>query len=77
MYVIDELKLNRFQDVAIPKCSELFSRIGRTGIPSDKAFTGDIVADFGQRKTDQLAQSMSDYEQYAREEAAKAVKKDE
>lgn len=72
MYVIDELKLNRFQDVAIPKVSDVFARIGRGDVPSDKAFTGDSVADFGQRKTDQLAQSMADYEQYAREEASKS-----
>lgn len=69
MQVINELKLNKFQRVVIPKTSELFNRFGRTGVPSDKAYTGDVLADFGMRKTEQLEQSMRDYKEYERQMA--------
>jgi len=69
MYVIPELKLNKFKPVAIPKASELFARFGRTGIPASSAYTGDETIPFSERKTDSISRSMADYEQYAREQA--------
>lgn len=68
MYIIEKLKLNRFQVVAIPKASELFARFGRTGLPASSAYTGDDALAFSERKTEQIANSIQDYEQYAREQ---------
>jgi len=67
MYVIEKLKLNRFKQVAIPKPSELYARLGHGSIPMDNAYTGEELASMNQRKTDQIARSMEDYEAYARQ----------
>ena len=72
MYIIPELKLNKFKLVAIPKAKDLYSRIGRVGIPSSNAYTGDEAAEYAQRKTDQIRDGLEQYEQYAREQAQKS-----
>lgn len=68
MYVIPELKLNKFQLVAIPKAKDLYARIGRVGIPASNAYTGDESVQYAQRKTDQIRDGIEQYEQYAREQ---------
>lgn len=71
MYIIKELKLNKFRLVAIPKAKDLYARLGRVGIPASSAYTGDECAEYVQRKTDQIRDGIEQYEQYAREQAQK------
>jgi len=71
MYVIPELKLNKFKLVAIPKAKDLYARLGRVGLPASSSYTGDETAEYSQRKTDQIREGIEQYEQYAREQAAK------
>lgn len=72
MYVIPELKLNKFQLVAIPKAKVLYARIGRVGLPASNAYTGDESAQYVLRKTDQIRDGIEQYEEYARQEASRA-----
>lgn len=71
MYIIPELKLNKFRLVAIPKAKDLYARLGRVGVPSSNSYTGDETAQYAQRKTDQIRDGIEQYEQYAREQAEK------
>lgn len=72
MFVIEQLKLNRYSAVAIPKVSTLYQRFGKTGLPSANAYTGDEVLPLSERKTDSIARAVEDYRQYEREEANRA-----
>lgn len=64
MFVVEELKLNKFRDVQIPSGREYFARYGQLISPADQ-YTGDEVAQMPQNKVD----SFADYQRYAEQMA--------
>lgn len=72
MYVPDEMKINRFQDVNIPENKSFFARYGFNA-PSDvSSYTGDDVPPEIGRKSDNLALMDSyDRQRQAEEDAKK------
>lgn len=60
MWIPDELKVNKFEDVKIPSNKAYFSRFGDSA-PLANQYTGDEVAPIGQSKVDQII----DYKNYA------------
>lgn len=73
MFIIPELKLNKFKLVDIPKVSSLYQRYGKTGLPSTNCYSGDESNPLYERKTDQISRSIEDYEAYAREQSSKGA----
>lgn len=68
------MKLNKFQQVSIPKPSDMFSRLGARQTPANQ-FTGEEMIE-NANKVESLGKQMEMYTKYAEEEAAKAAKKD-
>ena len=60
MYVPDEMKLNRFQDVNIPENKSFFARYGYNS-PNIDSFSGDDIPPEIGRKSDNLA-LMAEYD---------------
>ena len=73
MVIEEKMKLNKFQQVSIPKPSDMFARLGFRQTPASE-FAGDQTLPTG-NKVDQLGEQMKMYEQYAEEEARKAAQK--
>lgn len=67
MYCPDELKLNKFVFVRIPKPKDIFARFGNS-VPQSSQYSGDESIPAFQSKIDNLAQQMEDYEAFARSE---------
>lgn len=63
MYIVSELKLNKYVKVRIPSNNDLFGRFGARLSNSEK-FTGDEPAISPMSKIDALSQSLNDYEDY-------------
>lgn len=77
MYVpSDDLKINRFQQVAIPRPVEYMQRFGALRAPANQ-YTGDDLASFPQNKVDMLAYAEAYDAMMQREEDAKANKAQE
>lgn len=68
MKVPEELKLNKFKEVRIPKKSEYMHRLGGQNVPMP--YSGDELATAAQRLSDQMA----DYMAWEKEMAAEAAK---
>ena len=71
MVIEERLKLNRFQQVSIPKPSDMFARLGGRITPATE-YSGEEVLQQS-NKVEQLGEQMKMYEQYAEEEARKAA----
>lgn len=54
MITVDALKLNKFQQVSIPKPSELFARFGLTS--KRGTYSGDDKVPMGQSKVETIAE---------------------
>lgn len=77
MYVPSEdMKINRFQQVAIPRPVEFMRRFGALRAPANQ-FTGDDPAMYQQNKVDMLAYAEQYDAMMQREEDAKAKKDNE
>lgn len=60
MYIPEKMKVNKFQEVAIPSNKSFFARLGNVN-PESLQYTGDEVAPEPMSKTD----SINDYIEYA------------
>lgn len=69
MVIEEKLKLNKFQQVSIPRPSDMFARLGFRSMP-ESAYTGDEILPSG-NKVENLGKQVRMYEKYAAEEAAK------
>lgn len=67
MYVPEELKVNKFEDVHLPDNKSLFGRFGVVNVGSSM-FTGDEVAHVEQNKIEEL----ESYRRYAEAMAEEA-----
>ena len=77
MYVFsDDMKINRFQQVAIPRPVEYMQRFGSLRAPANQ-YTGDDLAPLPQNKVDSLAYAEAYDAMMQREEDAKAAKQKE
>lgn len=77
MYVPSEdMKINRFQQVAIPRPVEYMQRFGSLRAPANQ-YTGDDLAPLPQNKVDNLAYAEAYDAMMQREEDAKAKKQQE
>lgn len=73
MYVVEKLKGNRFQDVAIPKNRDYFRRMnGNYPVPPLSAYSEDATVPLGMNKTEILATAGYVDIQAIRREAAEA-----
>lgn len=68
----DDMKLNRFQQVAIPRPVEYMQRFGSLRAPANQ-YTGDDLAPLPQNKVDELAFAERYDAMMQREEDAKAA----
>lgn len=66
MYIIEKLKLNRFQDVNIPDNKSYFMRFGLTS-PSSGSMTGDEMAPVAKTKIDTFA-DMEEFDRIRQQE---------
>lgn len=77
MYVPnDDIKVNRFQQVAIPRPCEYMRRFGALRAPANQ-YTGDDLVPLPQNKVDNLAYAEAYDAMMQREEDAKAKKQQE
>lgn len=63
MFVIDDLKLNRFKFVRIPSNREYFSKLGFCSV-SPSLFTGDESISAFQSKLDSVKPTIEEYDEY-------------
>lgn len=73
MVIEEKLKLNKFQQVSIPRPSDMFARMGFRAMP-EGAYTGDEMMPNG-NKIENLGEQVRLYEKYAAEQAAKEAEK--
>lgn len=73
MVIEEKLKLNKFQQVSIPRPSDMFARMGFRAMP-ESAYTGDEILPNG-NKVENLGEQVRMYEKYATEQAAKEAEK--
>jgi len=70
MFIIEKLKLNKFQHVRIPTKKEYFLRVGEVSTNNEN-YTGDEKADFDNNKTEMLDRYMkeakSEYDKYVKD----------
>lgn len=71
MFIPEEMMINKFVAVNIPKPKSMFARVGQVSLP-DKDYSGDDVVPEQMRKVD----SMADYEAYAEMMAKEQSKSD-
>lgn len=62
------MKVNKFEDVAIPSNKSFFARLGQVSLPSS-SYTGDEVVPIDQRKVDELDMFEKYAEQMSKEES--------
>lgn len=72
MYIPEKMKVNRFEDVAIPSNKSFFARLGQVS-PDSLKYSGDEVIPESMRKND----SIDDYARYAELMAKEASEKSE
>lgn len=71
MYIVEQLKLNKFEHVSIPNNSELWMRSGcLRALPTSSQFTGDESMPMAERKTDVFAHVSAEELNQLRREAA-------
>lgn len=64
MFIIEDLKLNKFSVVSVPRPRDLYSRIGGR-VPSNGA--SGFVADYGKNKLEILSSDAADINDYQSE----------
>ena len=73
MVIEEKLKLNKFQQVSIPRPSDMFARMGFRAMP-ESAYTGDEILPNG-NKVETLGEQVDMYNKYAAEKAAEEAEK--
>ena len=74
MYIPDDMKVNKFVDVAIPSNRAYFSRLGEVTQPSTQ-FTGEELAKMNQDKVSQIVDYLEYAESKSNDESSKSVEK--
>ena len=71
MFIVEKLKLNKFVEVAVPKASDLFARLGSRVTP-DNMYSEESDTVQGLNKVEQLGMTLLDVENQAAEAAKKS-----
>lgn len=74
MIIHEKMRLNKFQQVSIPKPSDMFARLGLRETPANQ-YSGEEEMLGDMNKVEQLGAQMKMYEQYAEQAEIEAKKK--
>lgn len=75
MFIVEKLKLNKFVEVAVPKASDLFARLGSRVTP-DNMYSEESDTVRGMNKVEQLGATLLDVENQAAKAAKNSSKSD-